>query len=70
MGIFELNEVEKENQKSIIDSIKVLCGDDVDYNIQYIITNTGIGLKIEVIVMSKKRVFMPIRKDITDYGSW
>ena len=70
MASFILNEVEKENQKAIIDSIKVLCGEDVEYNIQYIIAYSGIGVKVEIIVSSKKKVFMPIRKDITDYDCW
>jgi hypothetical protein len=70
MGHFELNEVEKENQKTLEDSIKILYGDDVEYKVQYLITHTGIGLNIEVIITSKKRVFLPIRKDITDYNSW
>ena len=70
MGHFELNEVEKENQKTLVDSIKILYGDDVEYKVQYLITHTGIGLNIEVIITSKKRVFLPIRKDITDYNSW
>jgi hypothetical protein len=70
MASFILNEVEKENQKAIIDSIKVLCGEDIEYNIQYIVVYSGIGVKVEIIVSSKKRVFMPIRKDITDYDCW
>lgn len=70
MASFILNEVEKENQKAIIDSIKVLCGEDVEYNIQYIVVYSGIGVKVEIIVSSKKRTFLPIRKDITDYDCW
>lgn len=70
MASFILNEVEKENQKAIIDSLKTLCGEDVEYTIQYIVVYSGIGVKVEIIVSSKKRVFMPIRKDITDYGCW
>jgi hypothetical protein len=70
MGNFELNDVEKENQKILIDSIKTLYGDDVEYKVQYLITHTGIGLNIEIIITSKKRKFIPIRKDITDYDSW
>lgn len=70
MGSFELNDVEKKNQKTLVDSIKALYGDDVEYKVQYLITHTGIGLNIEVIITSKKRVFLPIRKDITDYDSW
>ena len=37
MGNFELNEVEKENQNILIDSIKTLYGDDIEYKIQYLI---------------------------------
>jgi hypothetical protein len=70
MGNFELNEVEKENQKTLVDSIKVLYGDDVDYKVQYLISHTGIGLNVEVVITSPKIVFMTIRKDITDYNSW
>lgn len=70
MGHFELNDVEKENQKTLIESVKVLYGDDVEYKIQYLITHTGIGLNVEIIITSKKREFQPIRKDITDYDSW
>jgi hypothetical protein len=29
MASFELNEIEKQNQKTLIDSIKVLYGEDV-----------------------------------------
>ena len=70
MASFELNEVEKQNQKTLIDSIKVLYGDDVEYKVQYVITHTGIGLNVKVVIISKKRVFIPIKKDITDYDSW
>ena len=70
MASFELNEVEKQNQKTLIESIKVLYGNDVEYKVQYVITHTGIGLNVEVVISSKKRVFIPIKKDITDYGSW
>ena len=70
MGNFELNEVEKENQKTVVDSIKVLYGDDVDYKVQYLIAHTGIGLNVKIIITSTKRVFLPIEKDITDYNSW
>lgn len=70
MASFELNEVEKQNQKTLIDSIKVLYGNDVEYKVQYVITHTGIGLNVEVVISSKKRVFIPIKKDITDYDSW
>jgi hypothetical protein len=70
MGVFELNEVEKGIQKTLVDSIKVLYGDDVDYNVQYLITHTGIGLNVEIIITSTKKVFLPIKKDITDYSSW
>jgi hypothetical protein len=70
MGVFELNEVEKENQKTLVDSIKVLYGDDVEYKVQYLITHTGIGINVKIIIMSTKRVFLPIEKDITDYNSW
>ena len=70
MALFELNEVEKQNQKTLIDSIKVLYGDDVEYKVQYLITHTGIGLNVQVVIISKKRVFIPIKKDITDYDSW
>jgi len=70
MGNFELNEVEKKNQKTLVDSIKVLYGDDVEYKVQYLISHTGIGLNVEVVITSPKKVFMTIRKDITDYNSW
>jgi hypothetical protein len=70
MGNFELNEVEKENQNILIDSIKTLYGDDIEYKIQYLISHTGIGLNVRVIISSKKRKFQPIEKDITDYNSW
>jgi hypothetical protein len=70
MGNFELNEVEKENQKTLVDSIKVLYGDDVEYKVQYLISHTGIGLYVEIIITSAKKVFLPIKKDITDYNSW
>lgn len=70
MASFELNEVEKQNQKTLIESIKVLYGNDVEYKVQYVITHTGIGLNVEVVISSKKRVFIPIKKDITDYDSW
>ena len=70
MASFELNEIEKQNQKTLIDSIKVLYGEDVEYKTQYVITHTGIGLNVEIVIISKKRVFIPIKKDITDYDSW
>jgi len=70
MGNFELNELEKENQKTLVDSIKVLYGDDVEYKVQYLISHTGIGLNVKIIIMITKRVFLTIEKDITDYNSW
>jgi hypothetical protein len=59
MGGFELNEVEKENQKTLVDSIKVLYGDDIDYEVQYLISHTGIGLYVEIIITSTKKVLLP-----------
>lgn len=70
MGYFGLNDVEEENRNTLINSIKVLYGDDVGYKIQYFMSPTGIGIKIEVIITSEKRLFLPIRKDITDYNCW
>lgn len=69
MADFNLNEVEKENEKAVIDAIKVVYGEDINYKIQYLITHTGIGLNVELIVDSHK-IGIPIRKDITDYDSW
>lgn len=70
MASFNLNEVEKENEKTLIDSIKVLYGNDIEYKKQYVVIYTGIGLHVDIIITSKKRLFIPIKKDITDYDSW
>jgi hypothetical protein len=70
MASFNLNEIEEKNLKTLKDSIKVLYGDESIGDMNYFITHTGIGVKVEVIIMSKKREFIPIKKDITDYDSW
>lgn len=69
MASFQLNEVEKENQKALLDSIKTVYGEDINYKIQYLISHTGIGLCVEITVDCHK-IGIPLRKDITDYESW
>ena len=70
MAEFNLNNVEEKSLKELIDSIKVLYGDDVKYDVKYLMSHTGIGVHVNVIITSEKRVFLPIKKDITDYDSW
>ena len=70
MANFNLNEVEEKTLKILMDSIKVLYGDDAISDVKYLVTHTGIGLNVEVIITSKKKLFIPIKKDITDYDSW
>jgi hypothetical protein len=73
MASFELNKAEENTLKILKDSIKVLYGDESIGDVKYLITNSGIGLKVEVVITSKKRLFRlftPIKKDITDYDCW
>lgn len=70
MAEFKLNEVEEKTLKKLIDSIKVLYGDDVKYGVKYLMSHTGIGVHVDVIITSDEKLFIPIKKDITDYDSW
>lgn len=70
MAAFEINEVEEKTLKNLIDSIKVLYGDDVKYDVKYLMSHTGIGVHVDVIITSNEKLFIPIKKDITDYDSW
>lgn len=70
MAEFKLNNVEEKSLKELIDSIKVLYGDNVKYDVKYLMSHTGIGVHVDVIITSEKKVFLPIKKDITDYDSW
>ncbi len=69
MAEFKLNNVEEKTLKNLIDSIKVLYG-DVKYDVKYLMSHAGIGVHVDVIITSEERVFLPIKKDITDYDSW